>query len=225
MFKILNFKIKVFLTKLRYGSHSLEYVNLFKKNDLRSPFAPCVKDEFVFHIMMYLKKNENVKVYKTKEPIQFGNFSFNTSYKDFYKQKGVPSCFNALIFNKHEINILGYSDFLLNKKIKSIYYFADNHFILGEYVFAESSLNASFDITKMLVEKYTDEKAEKIDEFFISGEDRNCIYFINNGFEISIKYFNYSDDFSKNFYEKAKKEIFPETEDINSAKNKLNEML
>lgn len=74
MFKILNFKIKIFFTKLRYGSHSLEYVNLFKKNDLRSPFAPCVKDEFVFHIMMYLKKNENVKVYKTKEPIQFGTF-------------------------------------------------------------------------------------------------------------------------------------------------------
>lgn len=58
MFKILNFKIKVFLTKLRYGKHSLEYVNLFKNNDLRSPFSPCVKDEFVFHIIFYLKKNE-----------------------------------------------------------------------------------------------------------------------------------------------------------------------
>jgi len=225
MFKILNFRIKVFLTKLRYGSYSLEYVNLFKKNDLRAPFARCVNDDFIFHILMYLNKNSEVKKYTTKEPIQFGNISFKTMYKDVFKTMGLPSCFNALVFNNYEINILGYSDYLQNIKMKSIYYFADSNFIMGEYIFPEPFLNASIDITKMLLDKYTTEINESLDEYFISSEDGNFIYFNNNGFETTIKYFNNTTTFSKNFYENARKELYKNAEDINKTRDKLNDML
>ncbi len=225
MFRLLKFRIKVFFTKLRYGAYSLEYVSLFKRNDLRSPYSPCIKDEFIFHIIMYLKNRSDVKTYKTKEPIQFGNLSFDKLYKEVFNTKGIPSCFNALTFNNYKINILGYSDYLQNKKIKSIYYFADSHFILGEYIFTEISFDATLDITKMILDKYSTERNEKIDEFFIEGEDGNCINFNNNGFEISIKYFNNSSTFSRNFYDKAIKNLFSDNEDINAAKSKLNEML
>lgn len=225
MYNLLNFRIKVFLTKLKYGSYSLEYVNLFKKNNLRSPFAPCIKDDFAFHIMMYLKKSEDIKLFKTNEPIQFGNVTFDSHFKDIFKTKGVPTCFNAFIFNDHEINTLGYSEYFLNKKIKSIYYFADSHFILGEYVFTEKAFDFSIDLSKMILDKYTTEKANDNEEFFILGDDGNSVHFLNNGFEISIKYFNNSSHFSKNFYEKAKKEIYPNGEDINGVRNKLNEMI
>jgi len=225
MIKILKFRFKVFFTKLTKGQYSSEYVNLFKSNDLRSPFAPCIKDEFIFHILMFLKRDPKIKVYKTTENIQFGNTSFHLKYADIFKEKGIPYCFNALTINNYEVKIMGYQDTLQSSKIKSVYFFVNDVFILGEYTFGESSVSESVNISQILINKYISESTKDIDEFFIEDKNNNSIYFKDNGFERSIKYYNSINPDSKAIFNEISKLMLPSDSDSKDVLLKISEML
>lgn len=224
MFKILKFWSKAFFIKLFKGQYSIEYVSLFKNNDLRSPFLPCIKDEFIFHILMFLKRDIKVKKYTTTENIQFGNTSFSLNYTDIFKTKGVPMCFNALKINDYVIKIIGYQDTVQDSKIKLVYYFVNDIFILGEYSFSDNSLSESVNISKILIDKYISESTKDIDEFYIEDSNKNCIYFKDNGFERSVKYFNYINIESRKIYEELTKLMLPSDMNNDDIELKLSQM-
>lgn len=224
MFKVLNFRLKIFITKLTKGEYSTEYVNLFKGNDLRSPHLPCIKDEFIFHIMMFLKKTENVRTFKTSENIQFGNTPFSINYKDIFKRRGIPMCFNALKINDYEIKIVGYQDAVNNSKIKSIYFFVNNIFILGEYSFTDNSVAESINISKILIKKYINESLSNIEEFYIEDSKNNCIHFKDNGFERSVKYFSYMNEDAEKIYNELKEMMLPTISVDEDIETKLNDL-
>jgi hypothetical protein len=224
MFKVLKFRFRVFFTKLSKGEYSSGYVNIFKDNDLRSPHVPCIKDEFIFHILMFLKKTKNVKILNTSENIQFGNTPFSLKFDEIFKLRGVPMCFNALNINDYNIKIIGYQDIINESKIKSIYFFVNNIFILGEYSFADNSITESIDISKIIINKYINESIENIDEFYIEDLNNNCIYFKDNGFERSVKYFNNVSNDSRKIYNELKDLMLPTIANNDEIESKLNEL-
>ena len=219
-----KFRIKEFSTTIIHGKYSLQYINLFKKNDLRSPFIPCIKDEFIFHILMFLIKSPKSKTFNTNDTIQFGNVSFSTTYKEVFKEKGIPFCFNALMVKDYEIKVIGYQEVLNQTKLKSVYFFINNHFVVGEYVFSDIAKLESMNISKIIVKKYISESIDKIEEFYIEDPSKNMIYFRDNGFELSVKYCNYGDNEVRKILLDLGKFMLPKDSSNNDLVDRLAEM-
>ncbi|NVN96350.1 MAG: hypothetical protein HXX18_13835 [Bacteroidetes bacterium] len=219
------FKIKMFITKLIHGEYSFKYVDLFRQNGLRSPFLRCIKDEFQFHILTFIKKDPKLKIFETSETIQFGNTSSSLTSDELLKTKGLPYCFNAFLFDEYEILMIGYHETIQNTKLKSIYTFANGVYIMGQYSFVDVKKEDSLNISKTLIKKYTADSTESLDKFFIKDKNKNYIYYADNGFDIAVKYFLVSDPKSKEIYSKFTDSILKtDTTNNKAIELKLNEL-
>jgi len=218
------FKLKMLFTKLIHGEYSFQYVDLFRKKGFRSPFLRCISDEFYSHILILLKKDPKVKVFDTSGTIQFGNTSFSLTSGELFKLKGIPFCFNALVFDDYSITIIGYNEMIQNAKLKSIYIFANDVFILGEYLFTETLKTHLNNISDTLIKKYISDSTENIDKFFIKDRNQNHIFFSDNGFEISIKYFLVNSPKSKEIYSDFTKKFSKTDDNIDAIRLKLAEI-
>jgi hypothetical protein len=129
------------IIKMIYGKYSYMYMTTYKIAFIKSPFQYCFRDEFFSHVLFILDKKEEVPKFKTHFPINFENQPFFTSYKKFLKEKGKPYCLNAFSFvDPHfEIKVLGYQDKAASKKSITAYYFFNDMFFMGEYIFKETS--------------------------------------------------------------------------------------
>ncbi|MEI6821066.1 MAG: hypothetical protein WCL51_03970 [Bacteroidota bacterium] len=219
-----RFRFKDFYTSLVYGKYSLQYVDLFKKNDLRSPFIPCIKDEFIFHILMFLKKTPKAKTFTTTDNIQFGNIPFTTTYKEVFRSMGIPFCFNSMMVKNHEIKIIGYQEMLNQTKLKSVYFFINDVFVVGEYLFSDVAKIESLNISKILVKKYISESIDKIEEFYIEDSSKNMIYYRDNGFDLSVKYCNYGDSQVRKILFELGKHMLQKNENFDNLEDKIAEM-
>lgn len=186
-------RINIRLVRTLYGKYSFRYVKYFKDRNMKGPFSPCLKDDFITHIIKFFDKPNSAAEYKTNQNIQFGNVPFGERYKRVRREKGNPDCFNVSKIENSDLKIIGYRDSLFNANIKSVYYFLNNVFFMGEYLFSESSRDRIPEVAGVLCKKYTDKAAnEKFDSFFIHDPHKSSIHFEDNGFNLSIKYFNVS---------------------------------
>jgi len=72
--------------------------------------------------------------------------------------------------------------------MKTLYYFINDKFFFGEYVFSDvQGLDVSA-IANALLKKYNVENFINEDRFYISDNSNNEIGFINNGITMTIKY-------------------------------------
>jgi hypothetical protein len=174
---------------------------------------------------MYLKRKPDIKVFQTNENIQFGNISFNLSFNELLKSREEPSYFNASNFDKFVVKIVGYQDDIVNSKMKTIYYFVDDVFILGENSFNDTSISESINISKILIKKYISESIGKSEEFFIEDKNKNMIYYYDNGFERSIKYFNSENEKSRNIYKELSSIVLDTIDSTKEIESRLSQIL
>ena len=73
-------------------------------------------------------------------------------------------------------------------------------FIAGEYSCSEVNKTDAHSISKVLLKKYISESIENNDKFFIKDKDKNRIFFNDNGFEVSVKYFLSKEANAKEIY-------------------------
>lgn len=187
-------RINIWLIKTFYGKYSFRYVKYFKDHNMKGPFSPCLKDDFITHIVKFFDKPKNAREYKTNNNIKYSNVDFGTRYKKVKREKGNPDCFNvSKILNDVELKIIGFRENMFNTNIKSVYYFLNGVFFLGEYMFSETARERIPEVANVLCKKYTDKEAEEgVDNFFIHDPHNTSIHFEDNGFNLSIKYFNTS---------------------------------
>ena len=171
------FKIKMFFTKLFHGEYSFQYVDLFRRHSFRSPFTRCISEEFSAYIQIFLKKNSNFKEFETSETITFGNTPLSLNSNELINTIGLPFCFNAFVFEEYKVKVIGYQEYIQNTKLKSVYVFANEVFIAGEYSFTEVNKTDANSISKVLLKKYISESIENNDKFFIKDKDKNRIFF------------------------------------------------
>ncbi|MFZ4400260.1 MAG: hypothetical protein ACOYO1_09515 [Bacteroidales bacterium] len=172
-----------------------------------------------------MKKDPKLKVFNALEPIQFGSTSLSITSNELFRTKGLPFCFNALIFGEYNITIIGYHETIQSTKLKSVYVFANDVFIMGEYAFTGIDKIGSQNILKTLIKKYISDSIENIDKFFIKDKNNNHIYFADNGFEISVKYFLLEDTKAKEIYSVFSNSVLKSDEINHDAINsKLTEM-
>ena len=188
VFIIFRFRKVLGLNIIRwiYGKLSYEYLTSYKRIFFRSPFQYCFRDEFVSHVLFILDKDDNLPMYKTYEKISFENQPFFITYKEFLKIKGKPYCFNAFAFNSpsFEIKVLGYKNEISGQKGTAAYYFIDNLFFMGEYIFKETDEK----VKENYIRHFLDLKKISGDNFYIENTEERIIHYQDTGFSIDIKY-------------------------------------
>ncbi|MCK4638592.1 MAG: hypothetical protein KAT33_04170 [Bacteroidales bacterium] len=203
-------RLKLFFTRVFRGKYSLAYVSLYKKYYFKSPYTHCIKDEFVFRIFSFFEKSKDTKQFKTNKTIQFGETPFLIRYNDFIKTFGKPYCFNIYLIqpSTNKLKIIGHKEQMLNTDMKALYYFIDNKFFMGEYVFKEITHETINKISNLLQKKYLDDiLTEGTDDFYIENKDNIIIYFSYTGFALILRYYCWKDTQINNILE----EYFTET--------------
>jgi len=180
--------IQLSALRIFYGQYSFEYLEFFKKNDLRNPLNNCIKDEITLHFSVFFRKFNNADTYHTDVPIEFKDIPFMTSYSRIVKQFGTPSCINIARFGTARVRVIGYSETFHQKKMKSLYYFIEDHFVMGEYIFSEHRRMDPGPVKEALSTKYLSGEHLPSDRIYIEDGKRHQLNFHDNGFYASVKY-------------------------------------
>ncbi|MCK9399594.1 MAG: hypothetical protein M0Q51_06320 [Bacteroidales bacterium] len=176
------------LIRMIYGKFSYEFFHNYKKYFVRSPYQYCFRDEFTTHLLFIVSKNEEMPSFKTKKEIYFENTPYFINYKDFLKKKGNPYCFNAFAFNQPDfvIKALGYQATIAGSKAILVFYFMNDSFFMGEYIFK----NPKNDIKASLTAHFLEVKDLSGNNFYIENTKDQIIHYQNTGFTVDIKYLN-----------------------------------
>lgn len=169
-----------------YGRFSFEFYHLYKKYYVRSPYQYCFRDEFISHLLFVISKKNELPSYKSIKDIYFENTPYFISYKEFLKKKGKPYCFNAFAFNEPDflIKALGYHANISGSKAVLVFYFMNDSFFMGEYIFK----NPKNDIKASLMAHFVGVNQISADNFYIENSKDRIIHFQDTGFTVDIKY-------------------------------------
>ncbi len=184
-------KIKLAFIRIIYGQYSYEYLSTHKRFFVMSPFQYCFKDDFISHIIYVLSKKEDVPSFKSHKEIFFENTPYFIEYREFLKQRGKPYCFNAYYFDHlgFEIKALGYQSTVMGSKAVIVYYFMNDAFFMGEYIFKNPKTN----VKAKLAEHFLDKQELLDDNFYIENTKDRVIHYRNTGFTVDIKFLNRED--------------------------------
>lgn len=173
----------------RYGRYSFEFLEFFKANDLRNPHNNCIKDEVTLRFLSFFKPAKNALTFKTNILVEFGDTPFLTVYKGLMNKKGTPDCINIAKFGEARVKVIGYNETLQGMKMKSLFYFINDKFVMGEYLFSELIKVKPDKILAIISAKYLDNKELKTDALYLTDAKGNILFYNFNGFAISMSYF------------------------------------
>lgn len=183
-------QIRIFIIRLIYGKYSWEYISFFKENNLRPDVKSCLKDHYISHFLPFSAKVSNPIVYKTKEKIVFSKMPFNTRFKDSEIKKMEPDTYSVYKAGEDLISVYGYLSTAFGKRNKEFYFFLNNHFVMGEFVFAEVQNRNIEPIFAKLFEKYRLTNIPERDNFYIVDDFGSKMYILNDGFSLMFTYYN-----------------------------------
>jgi hypothetical protein len=186
--------IKLGYVHLVYGRYSYEFLEFFKENNLRNPHTNCIKDEISMHFFTFYKPKRDALFFQTDTKIEFGDVPFLTSYKKLIKMKGEPDCINVSRFANNRVKLVGFNESLQNMVMKSMYYFIEDRFVMGEYNFADLIKVRTAEVLASLTGKYLKEENVQSDNFYISDYHGDKINYENNGFSITVRYYFRGDE-------------------------------
>ena len=198
--------INLLFIRAIHGKYSFQYLEFFKKNDLRNPLNNCIKDEITLHFSYFFKILPDARFYKTDREITFEEFPFRSSYRLLIKMNGKPQCINIARFKSHKVKVVGYVDEYMKRKMKRLFYFIDDIFIMGEYIFSETHRVDPTGVRDALTEKYLGQRSVEDESFYLEGPQGNAINYHDNGFYATIKYICRSDERINSIIEA----VFPE---------------
>lgn len=181
--------ISLFFIRLFKGRFSYEYLEFFKKNDLRNPLNNCIRDEITLHFSVFFKQLKGALEFTSDVPIEFKEIPFMTPYHKIIKENGLPDCINIARFDGNRVKVIGYNETFQQRRMKSLLYFIEDLFVMGEFVFSEAQRMDPVQVREALAKKYLDGEAVNADVFYISAPlPGNILNYHDNGFFASVKY-------------------------------------
>jgi len=184
--------IKLTIIRMVYGQYSYEFLSTYKSYFVRSPFQYCFRDDFISHLLFVLSKKDDLPAHKSTKDIYFENTPYQIGYKNFLQSKGAPYCFNAFVFEHldFEIKALGYQAIISGSKATTVFYFMNDTFFMGEYIFKHPKT----DVKASLLDHFLNISELTEDNFYIENTKNRIIHYQNTGFSVDIKYLNKEDN-------------------------------
>ena len=140
------------------------------------------------HLLVFYRKIKNSQEFQTNTSIDYGQIPFMTSNKNLFKIKGKPDCIKVAVLNDIKFMVMGYNETLQGLKMKSMYFFLNDHFVMGEFLFSDLMRLKPVKLVATLSSKYLNGKSIEKDVFYITDTKGNKLNYEHNGFSISIKY-------------------------------------
>jgi hypothetical protein len=197
IYLIVNFKsIRLSAIRFFYCPFSSKYITGYKKIFyLENPYPTCIEDDLVSHFSNFATIDSIKGVSFTKKTIDFDSIPFNAKLSAI-KGKGNPQRFNIYSFSdKYTVKIMGFLEEIIGNTIREHFFFANNIFVMGEYVFSDVSKENTTKIIEMLISKYDVQIPFDTDLFYIRDTNDSVICFENNYFTITIQYINLKNPF------------------------------
>ncbi|MCD4747276.1 MAG: hypothetical protein K8R58_13340 [Bacteroidales bacterium] len=197
-------RIILFLSQVIFGKYSFKFLCIYRYFKNTRPYPPSIYDELIHHIFLFKNKKNGTTNYYSYSNIQFKEASFNSSFKELIKKKGKPNYFNAdIINNNSEVKIVGYKEKLFDTDIKAIYFFVDNLFFMGEYMFEDIKKINIENLSRNILNKYINSYQKNKNDFYIEGANNTMIYFGDNGFSLYIKFFHTENQIINSYLDKV----------------------
>lgn len=184
--------IHIVFSKLLFGKFSARYIEVHKKYTGKSPYGYCIKDDFINHIASFYKSQSNISTYNSEKPILFGKVPFGTGFKEVFRSNPKPFCVNSFRLDFFDLKLLGVRSEMLETEIKSYFYFIDNKFFMGEYTFKSPDNKKLNEVASVIRKKYLEGTRDESLNFVIIGSNDAKLRFENTGFNLSIKYLDFS---------------------------------
>jgi len=185
-------RLRLVLTKAIYGSYSEKYIDLYKRQTLKSPYSYCLKDDVINYIHKSIIVDGKLSFFTTRSEIKFGDTPFFINSSKLLKEKGEPDCANVFRVNGEEIKILGFKSTVQGSTLRSMYFLIHDKFFMGQYTYkasAQPGMNQAF---KALIKKYIPDTQPVDKAFYIENKERR-IFYENNGFNVYIRYLTNED--------------------------------
>ena len=193
--------VRLWYITLRYGRYSHEFLTFFKDNNLRSPFNGCIKDEISMHPLVFYRRINDSQEFRTNTAIDYGPIPYMTNYREILKKKGTPNCMKVSTVIENRFMVIGYNESLQGLKMKSMYFFLNDRFIMGEFLFSDLMRAKPSKLAGTLFSKYLNSIQAEKDVFYITDVKGNQLNYENNGFSVSIKYLFNGDSESNSILE------------------------
>lgn len=185
-------KFRIWLTGLIFGKFSIQYIEFFRKRDLKPDIRPCLKDHFMPHFFPFYKRVSEAPLLKTREKIHFLDADFGCLYKASPFKKRNTENFSAYRTGPNVLTVYGYSGRSYGTKHWEIAFFLNNRLVMGEITFSLSR-HEKPDIPQIYAElgkKYGVTPPDTSKGFYIEDPYDSLLYSYNNGFELVLSYFS-----------------------------------
>lgn len=186
-------RIKLLIIKKIYGNYSEKYIELYKRQTMKSPYSYCLKDDLINHIYKSVIRDKKLPFYKTTHEIKFSDISFFIEPAKVLVEKGEPDCANAFNLDGKEVKVLGFKSTIQGSSVRSLYFFLDNRFFMGQFTHKPTLQQTNNPAYNALLQKYINADKPEDKAFYIEGKQRR-IFYENNGFNILIRYINFEDE-------------------------------
>ena len=200
--------IRLWYIILVHGRLSFEFIDFFKEKNLRNPVNNCIRDEITLHFMVFYHKSKTAVSLTTQQKIEFTEVPFMIRYRELRRMRGDPYCINITRFDQHRVIVVGYNDQIQKIRLKSLFYFLNDRFVLGEYLLQDTSRISTDFIAESIAAKYLEGKKPEGEMFYITDPRGNCINYEYNGFSIAVRYLYKGDpevnEFLDSFFTKNK---------------------
>lgn len=184
----------IWFSKIIFGSYSSRYLATCKRYTGQSPYAYCIKDDFVNYIAGFYKNPEKITNLNSDLEISFLESDFGMNFKEILNANKKPFCFNSTRLAEFDLKVLGYRDIMFTSEMKKYYYFANKIFFLGQLTFKNPTKENIEKIVGVIRKKYLGMKPLEADSFIIHGKNNTLLYCHYNGFHLYLNYLNRSDE-------------------------------
>lgn len=185
-------KFRIWLTGLIFGKYSIQYIEFFRKRDLKPDIRPCLKDHYMPHFFPFYKRVREAPLLKTREKIKFLDTEFGCLYQSSPFKRREKENFSAYRIGNNILTVYGFTGNSFGTHHREIAFFLNGKFVMGEITFSLSRYK-DLDISKIYSElgkKYGVAPPDTSKGFYIEDPHDSLIYCYNNGFELVISYFS-----------------------------------
>ena len=181
--------LKVLIYRIIYGDYHINYLNLFYRKDGYSDANYYAKSDLYNQVSLIRSALNKQEKESTKEPLFFQNIEFGIGTKKLTYILGKPISCDVLDINSRKVVSLEYYIQAHNVVDKYVFYFLDDAYYFGEFIFNKVNESISNQVLDRIVAKYDCKTAEN-SELLIHNSNGNNLLYKDFGFRISVSYFN-----------------------------------
>jgi hypothetical protein len=143
----------------------------------------------ILHFDKLCVRKPDLPVYNTLDPILFDNHRWGLSYKQISNDKGKPDSAKYEWIEDKLVKVICFRDNLLERSVKTNYFFLDDRFFSGEYQFQSYNKSVLESLRNVLQAKYHCQFAGSDANFYITDNSGSLLFFNDSGYNLVVQYY------------------------------------